>query len=155
MLHSQGSGSESGVCRRDQDSEAKPSGLARTEAIAVLVSLLFLICPFLFLLPLYIPKATGYIQSYPTMGILLLHSPYSVLQTPSPYLPAISQKRPLALVMPRERAATHTGQLHSMPVVGGLVRCLHLFLTTKCKSRPPASPTFFLCLHLSGVQHFC
>lgn len=89
MLHSQGSGSGSGVCRRDQDSEAEPAGLARTEAIAVLVALLFLICPFLLLLPLYIPKATGYIQSYPTMGILLLHSPYSVLQTPSPYLPAI------------------------------------------------------------------
>lgn len=88
------------------------------------------------------------------MGILLLHSPYSVLQTPSPYH-FISQKRPLALVMPRERAATHTGQLHSMPVVGGLVRYLHLFLTSKCKSRSPASPTFFLCLHLSGVQHFC
>lgn len=53
----QGSGSGSGVCRRDQDSEAKPAGLARTEAIPVLVSLLFLICPFLFLLPPLYPNS--------------------------------------------------------------------------------------------------
>lgn len=110
--------------------------LARAEAVAVLGSLLFLICPLLFLLPLHIP------QRHPATGVLLLQTPPHTCQ---PYH-FIAQKRPLASVMPRERAATHTGPLLSLPV---LVAWLGASLSS---SRPGANlgPPLPLCLPLSA-----
>lgn len=99
----------------------KPTGLARTETPAVLSSLIFLICPFWFLL---------FSPSYNTMVLAHHGAPPSAefsLQVPFATIPHthlatplhISQRGPLPLAIPGDRPAAHTGQLPSVPRVSG------------------------------------
>lgn len=116
--------------------------LARAEAVAVLASLLFLICPFLFLLPIHIPQrhpATGpsCCRLHPDLPAIPLHCP----EKPSGFGHA-------------RREGCHAHRPARVCPCGGPVRCRPLFLMTRCKSRSPASPpSSSVCT--SQVQHFC
>lgn len=124
---------------RDQDGETKPAGLALTETLAVLVSLLF--SPFIS----REPQGTHGVTPPQGPPAKLSYSAADSIPLPASHTTSFPRKDIYLWPCPERGLLPTQASFLVCQWEAGLVRCLHLFLIAKCKSRSPASPTFSPC----------